>query len=262
MKSKFLSSISVFCGGAILLTGCGKKETIDSSSKSDSTTTSITSTCPTTVLSTTTLTYPVTTTLVTSTSMSTLMSMTNSTVSSVVTDLSTIYTTCTFTDTDSEILDVFDKIGDSVRDSFDTAELLDKGKSYFIYCVDFLFYDGEIKGIKFEDLTDSAKQQLLLDITTIDSLICAKYPDYKEDIKEGYGNAYNKASEVIREGSANIKDFSKEKLGEDNYNKIGEYKDMFVDITRRDFDTFLDILGIGKEKVRNKYEDFKNKRTD
>ena len=113
-------------------------------------------------------------------------------------------------------------MGKSVRDSFDSEEFLDKGKSYFIYCVDFLFYDGEIKGIKFDDLTDSAKEQLLLDITNIDSLICFKYPNYKDEIKEGYGKAYTRASEVIREGSNNIKDFSKDKLGEDNYDKLGE----------------------------------------
>ena len=39
-------------------------------------------------------------------------------------------------------------------------------------------------------------------------------------------------------------------------------KDLFVDITRRDFNTFLDILGAGKDKIKDKYEDFKNKRTD
>lgn len=259
MKCSFLKNFSFLCGGAVFLTGCGKKETGDSSSKYESITlTSITSTCPTTVLPTTTLIYPVTTTLVTSTSsMTTSMSAIASNISSVITDFNNVYTTCTFTDTDSEILDVFDKMGDSVRDSFDTDELLDKGKSYFIYCVDFLFYDSEINGIKFSDITDSAKQQLLCDISTIDSLICTKYPDYKNDIKEGYGKAYNKAGEVIKAGSNNIKDFSKDKLGEENYNKMKEYKDLFMDTAFSDWDEFVNILGKGKQKVKDWYEGLK-----
>ena len=199
MKCSFLKNFSILCGGAVFLTGCGKKETGDSSSKYESITlTSITSTCPTTVLSTTTLTYPVTTTLVTSTSsMTTSMSAIASNISSVITDLTTVIdystsitndeiynaTTSTITDNDSEVLEFFNKMGNSIKDNFDSEELLNKGKSYFIYCVDFLFYDSEINGIKFSDMTDSAKQQLLCDISTIDSLICVKYPDYKENIK-------------------------------------------------------------------------------
>ena len=259
MRSKFLKSFSILCGGAVFLTGCGKKEAGDSSSKcEDATLTSITSTCSSTVLSTTTLTYPATTTLVTSTStMTTSIIVSASTVSSITTDFSDVYTTCTFTDTDSEILCLFEKMGDSVRDSFDSDELLDEGKSYFIYCVDFLFYDGEICGIKFDDLTDSAKQQLLRDISTIDSLICTKYPNYKADIKEGYGKAYNKASEVIKSGSENINEFSRDKLGEDNYNKMKEYKDLFIDTAFGDWDDFVDIVGKGKQKVKDWYEGLK-----
>ena len=267
MRSKFLKRFSILCGGAVFLTGCGKKEAGDSSSKcEDATLTSITSTCSSTVLSTTTLTYPATTTLVTSTS--TMMNSTSVIVtsagttttytnSSVTNALFDVYTTCTIIDTDSEVLEYFSKMGNSVRESFDSDELLDKGKSYFIYCVDFLFYDGEIGGIKFNDLTDSAKQQLLRDISTIDSLICTKYPNYKADIKEGYGKAYNKASEVIKSGSENINEFSRDKLGEDNYNKMREYKDLFIDTAFGDWDDFVDIVGKGKQKVKDWYEGLK-----
>jgi hypothetical protein len=177
--------------------------------------------------------------------------LTSTTASTVVTDA---FVTSDVDSSDSVVLDYFFELGNSIRSNFNSDELLDKGKSYFVYCVDFLFYDGEIKGIKFSDLTDSVKQQLLNDISTIDSLICSKFPNYKENIKEGYGSAYNKAAEIIRQGSQNIKEFSKEKLGEENYNKIKEYKDLFIETAFGDFDDFLEIVGNGKQKIKDWYE--------
>ncbi len=160
----------------------------------------------------------------------------------------------TLTTYDCSILDYFNTLGNNIKNNFNSDDFLEMGKKYFVYCVDFLFYDGEIKGVSFSDLTDRAKEQLLLDITTIDSLICSKYPNYKENIKEGLGTAYNKASEIIREGSKDIRNFSKEKLGEENYAKIGEYKDLFIDTAFGDWDDFVDILGKGRQKVKDWYE--------
>ena len=256
MRCKNLKIFAVLTGGLFVLCGCGKKSNnnasiehtlISSSSEGDRTS-----------ISESLVTYPVKTTLI-STTYTSSTSLTSSMSSTSLTSLSYFYdiTTETITDNDLEILDYFDKMGDIVKESFNSDDLLDKGKSYFIYCVDFLFYDGEINGIRFNDLTDSAKEQLLRDISTIDSLICSKYPNYKDDIKEGYGNAYNKASEVIRVGSENINEFSRDKLGEENYNKLKEYKDLFVDTAFGDWDDFVDILGKGKQKVKDWYEGLK-----
>ena len=267
MKIKFYKSIAFSGACLVSFCGCSNKsnnvsETANNVSSGfdyvDITLPSTTALPTITTFISTTTALPTTTTFVsTATSSSTSISSTDS-YSSFVTDIEDYsVTTCTITDDDSKVLDFIGKMGDSVRESFDSEELLDKGKSYFIYCVDFLFYDGEIGGIKFDDLTDSAKEQLLLDISTIDSLICSKYPNYKDDIKEGYGTAYNKASEVIKEGSTNVKDFSKEKLGEENYNKMKEYKDLFIDTAFGDWDDFVNILGKGKQKIKDWYEGLK-----
>lgn len=162
-----------------------------------------------------------------------------------------------YTPDDQSVLDYFHELGDNVKNSIDTDEFLEKGKMYFIYCVDFLFYDGEIKGVKFSDMTDIARQQLLSDISFIDSLICSKFPNYKETISDGAGSLYNKASEIIKAGSQNIKEFSREKLGEENYYKLEQYKDMFVEQTASDFKDFVDILGVGKSKLSDWYNSFK-----
>lgn len=162
-----------------------------------------------------------------------------------------------YTENDEIVLDYFSNLGNNIRNIVDTDELLAKGKAYFVYCVDFLFYDGEIKGIKFSDMTDSARGQLLLDVTTIDSLICSKFPNYKETISEGSSSLYNKASDIIKAGSRNINDFSKEKLGQENYDKLREYKDMFIDTAFGDFDVFKDVLDEGRQKVKSWYEGLK-----
>ncbi|MBP3920184.1 MAG: hypothetical protein J6D28_01320 [Bacilli bacterium] len=160
------------------------------------------------------------------------------------------------TENDEIVLEHFKAMGDEIKKSINNAELLEKGKSYFVYCVDFLFYDGEIKGIKFADLSDKAKQQLLSDINTIDELICSKYPNYKETISATSISAYNKASEIIKAGSINIKDFRGEKLGEENYNKILEINKLFWEQCSYDWDTFKDLVGEGSSYVKTKLDEW------
>ena len=264
MRCKNLKIFAVLTGGLFVLCGCGKKSNdnasiehtlISTSSEGNRTTAPELLVTNLVTIALTSTTYTSSSSL-TSSMSSTLLTSSSSTSSTSLSDFYDI-TTETITDNDLEILDYFGKMGDIVKESFNSEDLLDKGKSYFIYCVDFLFYDGEINGIRFNDMTDSAKEQLLRDISTIDSLICSKYPNYKDDIKEGYGNAYNKASEVIRVGSENINEFSRDKLGEENYNKLKEYKDLFVDTAFGDWDDFVDILGKGKQKVKDWYEGLK-----
>lgn len=147
-------------------------------------------------------------------------------------------------------------------DSEDFANVKDKAKGIFINIVDFLFYDGEIKGIKFNDLTEEGKKQVLICASSIDNMITKKFPTYKEDISTTTKDAYTKASELIKKGSQNLSDFSKEKLGEDNYNAIMNAKDEIIEYSKE----ALDIIGdyssktwtTVKDKVKNWYEEFRN----
>lgn len=187
-----------------------------------------------------------------------LTSSTSNTSSATFSTTSESVSTCVaYNDYDLFVLDYFKGIGDNIKNSVDTDLLLEQGKKYFIFCVDFLFYDSEINGIKFDDLSIMAKQQLLNDILTIDLLICSKFPNYKETISKNSASAYNKAFQIIKDGSNNIKDFSKEKLGEENYERILESKDMFVQKTIDDFNEFTDILDQGKQYVKEWYEELR-----
>lgn len=170
-----------------------------------------------------------------------------------------------YTSDDMEVINYFNDIEKSVD-----AELLnesnqttkDKLKGTFITVVDFLFYDSEIKGIKFDDLTEGAKQNILETVSSIDNKIMTKYPNYKEEISFKTKSAYNKASELIKKGTNNVKDFSKEKLGEENYNAIINAKDELVYYTKNAVSIIGDIAGsiweTSKSKIKTWYENFRN----
>ena len=170
-----------------------------------------------------------------------------------------------YTKEDNQVIEYFNEIEtnvDEVLNSEAVENAKDKLKGTFITVVDFIFYDAEIKGIKFDDLTEGAKQNILETATSIDNKIMIKFPNYKEDISSTTSKAYTKASEVIKKGANNIKEFSKEKLGEENYNAIKDVKDELVYYTKEAFgivgDAVSTIWDKGKDKVKNWYQNIKN----
>ena len=81
--------------------------------------------------------------------------------------------------------------------------------------------------------------------------------------KDGYGTDIDlkKAFELIKKGAYNLSEFSKEKLGEENYNAIIDAKDEFIDYTKQAIDIIGDvgsnIFENGKEYIKNWYENLK-----
>lgn len=250
-------SLAVLTGGVIALSfvGCSKKDASKESS-SGIHITSGTVVLPTTRTTTKLVTTKTTTSLIVTSTTSTTTASTTSNISTEPTTEEAI-----FNEYDNAVISQFNVMGADVKNSFDSTDFLDKGKAYFIYCVDFLFCGGQINGISFSDISDGTKSIILNDIMEIDGLICSKFPNYKETISEGSSNAYNKASEIIHSGSTNVKDYSREKLGEDNYDKIKGYKDLFVEQTGRDWNEFKGVIGEGydkgKAKIKDWYENFK-----
>lgn len=170
----------------------------------------------------------------------------------------------TYSEEDNVIIEEFNQVKNKVVEFLNSEEVdnaRDKAKGVFISVVDFLFYDGEINGVKFDDLTDDGKQKVLELATNIDSYIVKKFPTYKEDISETAKTAYTKASDLIKKGANNIKDFSKEQLGEENYNAIVDAKDELVEYTKEAAEVVGNISSKlwsnAKEKIKNWYEGFR-----
>lgn len=170
-----------------------------------------------------------------------------------------------YTDNDKIVIETFNDINqevDVILQNDEDESIKDKAKGTFITIVDFIFYDAEIKGIKFDDLTDGAKEEVLTLAHLIDSKIENRFPAYKDAISDKTKGAYNKASEIIKKGANNVKDFSKEKLGEENYNAIIDAKDELVYYTKNALSIVGDVTSnlweSGKTKIKNWYENFKN----
>ena len=138
----------------------------------------------------------------------------------------------------------------------------DSAKGVFVSIVDFLFYDGEINGVTFDELTDSGKQKVLEIASKVDGGIESKIPGYKETISDTASSAFNKASEVIKSGANNLNNFAKEKLGEENYQSIIDAKDELVYYTKNAINFLGDVGGkvfnSVKDKLDSWYQDFKN----
>lgn len=147
--------------------------------------------------------------------------------------------------------------GDASNKSFG-----DSAKGVFVSIVDFLFYDGEINGVTFDELTDKGKEQVLKLANKVDGAIESKIPGYKETISDTASKAFNKASEVIKSGANNLNNFAREKLGEENYQSIIDAKDELVYYTKNAINFLGDVGGKAfnsiKDKVSSWYQDFKN----
>ncbi len=159
-------------------------------------------------------------------------------------------------------IEAIDKEVDDFLEEPETESVKDKAKGIFITLVDFLFYDGEIKGITFNELTENGKAKVLQLVNAIDEKIEKHFPGYKDTISSKTKNAFAKASEVIKKGANNVKDFTKEALGEEYYQDIINAKDDFVYYTKNALDIVGDIssslFNSLKDKLSSWYEDFKN----
>lgn len=62
----------------------------------------------------------------------------------------------------------------------------EKAKNIFTTTIDFLFYDKEIKGYTFKELSLAAKLKILKIVASIDNKIDNYFPDYKQNIKDKY----------------------------------------------------------------------------
>ncbi len=142
------------------------------------------------------------------------------------------------------------------------SSFADSAKGVFVSIVDFLFYDGEINGVTFDELTDSGKQKVLEIASKVDSAIETKIPGYKETISDTASKAFNKASEIIKSGANSLNNFAREKLGEENYQSIIDAKDELVYYTKNAINFLGDVGGkvfnSVKDKLDSWYQDFKN----
>ena len=152
---------------------------------------------------------------------------------------------------DTEEFDYFDQAKKEIKELIESEQVeqaKEKGKEYFITGVDFIFYDKEINGVTFDDLTEEGKKVTLENLETIDGWIMEIAPDYKDKISE----KYQVVKDFVSTTYYDVLESIKESLGEENYSAIQEKKNEIKDSITSTKDKAL-------EKVSDWYQNFKNK---
>lgn len=152
---------------------------------------------------------------------------------------------------DTEEFDYFDQAKKEIKELIESEQVeqaKEKGKEYFITGVDFIFYDKEINGVTFDDLTEEGKKVTLENLETIDGWIMEIAPDYKDKISE----KYQVVKDFVSTTYYDVLESIKESLGEENYSAIREKKNEIKESITNPKDKVL-------EKVSDWYQNFKDK---
>lgn len=152
---------------------------------------------------------------------------------------------------DTEEFDYFDQAKKEIKELIESEQVeqaKEKGKEYFITGVDFIFYDKEMNGVTFDDLTEEGKKVTLENLETIDGWIMGIAPDYKDKI----GEKYQVVKDFVSTTYYDVLESIKESLDEENYSAIQEKKNEIKESITSTKDKAL-------EKVSDWYQNFKNK---
>ncbi len=152
---------------------------------------------------------------------------------------------------DTEEFDYFDQAKKEIKELIESEQVeqaKEKGKEYFITGVDFIFYDKEMNGVTFDDLTEEGKKVTLENLETIDGWIMEIAPDYKDKI----GEKYQVVKDFVSTTYYDVLESIKESLDEENYSAIQEKKNEIKESITSTKDKAL-------EKVSDWYQNFKNK---
>ena len=168
----------------------------------------------------------------------------------------------TYSTKDNLVIDELNTTIDTINKEKSGASFTESAKSTFITLVDFIFYGGTIKGVTFDELTESGKQKVLELANKIDNSLEKKSPGYKDKISDTAGKAFNKASEIIKDNATNMDNFAKESLGEENYQALidasKKLKEKSKDALNFVQDSGSKILNTTKDKLDKWYQNFKN----
>lgn len=141
---------------------------------------------------------------------------------------------------------------------FSNTNLKEEVKSRFITIVDFLFYNGKIKGYTLNDLSAKAKLQVLKIALSIDTKIDKHFPGYKESITKTTGKIYTNVKNKIIESYLNLT------------TKICTYDKATCDSAKKDFqdmkkafsitwNVIKSLVSSGTDHLKEWYEIFSGK---
>lgn len=160
--------------------------------------------------------------------------------------------------TEEDIVSYFDNMDSEVSGSSNWDYVKEKFKGYFITVVDFIFYDKEINGYTFSDLTNKSKLKVISIALKIDSKIEEKIPSYKETISSTGSKIYTDVKERLVTLYMNIST----KMCENNSNECAVAKEIFSDVKsvcKIGWNFIKSLTSSGFSKLKEWYEIYSGK---
>lgn len=158
---------------------------------------------------------------------------------------------------EEDVVNYFEKKYDEVNNN-SWNDVKDKAKEYFITIVDFIFYDGKIKGHTFNDLSSTAKLKIISIALKIDNKIEEYIPGYKETISSNGSKIYNNVKEKL---VTLYLDISTE-ICKNHENGCNTTKEIFKDVKdncRIGWDFVKKLVSSGTSKLKEWYEVYSGK---
>lgn len=162
---------------------------------------------------------------------------------------------------DEEIVTYFEDINNETTTLLSTDETSYKEKiiNSFVDVIDFIFYDKEIKGVKFKSLRNETKEKILEIASKMDNSIEEKFPNYKDKIKATSTKTYNKISDKLSLAKSYLKEKTKDTITEDSYNNLEENYNSLKESVKNTGEKIKDGISNTKNKIKEWYEKKTNK---
>ena len=155
-----------------------------------------------------------------------------------------------------DVISYFENIETEVDDSTSFKE---RFKEYFITITDFIFYDKEIKGYTFDELSGTAKAKIIFIALKIDNKIEEYIPGYKESILDSSDKIYMDIKERL---ITLYMDISVDICSNGNENDCAKVKEIFseiISVCKIGWDFIKNLVKNGTTKVREWYEVYSGK---
>lgn len=141
----------------------------------------------------------------------------------------------------------------TLQAEMDKPSLGESAKKGFITVIDFIFYNGTIKGHRFSELTNSVKLKVLSATLYFDSEIDKYFPGYKESISNTTKKIYTNVKEQIVSAYLDITTL----VCSSNNELCSSAKEGFQSLKKNfglTFDLIKEIAGDGITNLKNWYE--------
>lgn len=155
------------------------------------------------------------------------------------------------TDSEEEEFDYFSSDVlelESMIEENQLEEIPNKIKKVVVQGIDFVFYEKEISGVSFDELTEEGKKITLTNLESLTNMADAIVPGWQDGLSENYLVAKEFVKDIYLSSLSHIRQY----LGDENYEALGNIKEQIsADIG--------DAYDRTKKHVKSWYEEFRNK---